>query len=112
MRAYSQDLRDRVIDLHKTSKYRIKAISTLLGIERHTNQKDGDYSSKQHLQNGRKAKFTDKKKIVEFLTANPDSQGIDIRDALAPGLAMSTFYDTLQRMKITYKKRAKVQRQG
>ena len=35
MRAYSQDLRDRVIDLHKTSKYRIKAISTLLGIERH-----------------------------------------------------------------------------
>ena len=30
MRAYSQDLRDRVIDLHKTSKYRIKAISTLL----------------------------------------------------------------------------------
>jgi transposase len=119
MRAYSQDLRDRVIDLHKTSKYRIKAISTLLGIERHTisswirrYQKDGDYSSKQHLQNGRKAKFTDKKKIVEFLTANPDSQGIDIRDALAPGLAMSTFYDTLQRMKITYKKRAKVQRQG
>lgn len=51
MRAYSQDLRDRVIDLHKTSKYRIKAISTLLGIERHTisswirrYQKDGDYS--------------------------------------------------------------------
>ena len=87
MRAYSQDLRDRVIDLHKTSKYRIKAISTLLGIERHTisswirrYQKDGDYSSKQNLQNGRKAKFTDKEKIVEFLIANPDSQGTPVRD--------------------------------
>ena len=119
MRAYSQDLRDRVIDLHKTSKYRIKAISTLLGIERHTisswirrYQKDGDYSSKQHLQNGRKAKFTDKEKIVEFLTANPDSQGVDIRDALAPGLAMSTFYDTLHRMKITYKKKSQSTKAG
>lgn len=100
-------------------KYRIKAISSLLGIERHTisswirrYQKDGDYSSKQHLQNGRKAKFTDKEKIVEFLTANPDSQGVDIRDALAPGLAMSTFYDTLHRMKITYKKKSQSTKAG
>ena len=117
MRAYSQDLRDRAIDLHKTFKYKIKAISTLLSIERHTisswirrYQQDGDYSSKQHLQNGRKAKFADKEKIVKFLTTHPDSQGIDIRDAVAPGLAMSTFYDTLHRMKITYKKRAEIQR--
>lgn len=113
MRAYSQDLRDRVIDLHKTFKYQIKAISALLGIERHTisswikrYKTDGDYSSRQHLQSGRKARFVDKEKIVEFLAANPDSQGIDIRDAVASGLAMSTFYDTLHRMKITYKKRA------
>lgn len=119
MRAYSQDLRDRVIDLYKTSKYKIKAISDLLGIERHTvsswisrYQENGDYSSRQHLQSGRKARFEDKEKIVEFLATKPDSQGIDIRDAVAPGLAMSTFYDTLHRMKITYKKRAKVQRQG
>jgi transposase len=119
MRAYSQDLRDRAIDLHKTFKYKIKAISTLLSIERHTisswirrYQRDGDYSSKQHLQNGRKAKFTDKEKIVEFLTANPDSQGIDIRDALVPGLAMSTFYDTLRRMRITYKKKSQSTKVG
>ena len=119
MRAYSQDLRDRVIDLHKTAKYRIKAISDILGIERHTISRwirrytaNGDYSSRQHLQSGRKAKFADKEKVIDFLASNPDSRGIDIRDGVAPGLAMSTFYDTLRRMKITYKKRAKIQRQG
>ena len=112
MRAYSQDLRDRVINLHKTS-YNIKTISSLLGIERHTisswvkrYKTSGDCSSRQHLQSGRKVKFEDKEKIIKFLAVNPDSQGIDIRDAVAPGLAMSTFYDTLHRMKITYKKRA------
>jgi transposase len=117
MKAYSQDLRDRVIELYKTSKYRIKAISELFGIERHTisnwiklYKENGDYSSRQHLQSGRKAKFTDKGKIIRFLTTNPDSQAVDIRDALASGLAMSTFYDTLRRMEITYKKSAQVQR--
>ena len=111
MRAYSQDLRNRVINLHKTS-YNIKTISDLLGIERHTISSwikrykgSGDYSSRQHLQSGRKAKFIDKEKVIEFLATSPDSQGIDIRDAVTPGLAMSTFYATLHRMKITYKKK-------
>lgn len=119
MKAYSQDLRDRVISLHKTSKYRIKAISDLLGIERHTisnwirrYKENGDYSSRQHLQSGRDARFTNKENIIEFLANNPDSRAIDIRDAVVPELPMSTFYDTLHRMKITYKKRAKIQRQG
>jgi hypothetical protein len=35
------------------------------------------------------------------LAQNPDSQGLDIRDALAPEIPMSTFYDTLRRMRIT-----------
>lgn len=119
MKSYSQDLRDRVISLHKTSKYRIKAISDLLGIERHTisnwirrYKENGDYSSRQHLQSGRDARFTNKENIIEFLANNPDSRAIDIRDAIAPELPMSTFYDTLHRMKITYKKRTKIQRQG
>ena len=47
-----------------------------------------------------------KKRVLEFLAQNPDSQGLDIRDALAPEIPMSTFYDTLRRMRITYKKRA------
>jgi hypothetical protein len=46
--------------------------------------------------------------ILEFLTNNPDSQGIDIRDSVAPDIPMSTFYDTLHRMNITYKKRAQI----
>ena len=117
MKAYSQDLRDRVIDLYKRPKYKIKAISELLGIERHTisswikrYKESGDYSSRQHIQKGRKAKFTDKEKIIKFLADNTDSQAIDIRNAVDPMLAMSTFYDTLRRMEITYKKRAKIQR--
>ena len=89
-----------------------KFCSQSLGIERHTISRwirrytaNGDYSSRQHLQSGRKAKFADKEKVIDFLASNPDSRGIDIRDGVAPGLAMSTFYDTLRRMKITYKKR-------
>lgn len=117
MKAYSQDLRDRVIDLYKRSKYKIKAISELLGIERHTisswikrYEESGDYSSRQHLQKGRKPRFTDKDRIINFLADNPDSQAVAIRDTVYPELAMSTFYDTLRRMEITYKKRAKIQR--
>ena len=40
------------------------------------------------------------------MAQNPDSQGLDIRDALAPEIPMSTFYDTLSRMRITYKKKS------
>ncbi len=115
MKAYSQDLRDRVIDLYKTSKYKITIISNLLKLDRHTvsdwvkrYKENADYSSRQHLQKGRNARFTDKEKVVNFLANNPDSQGIDIRDAVAPELPMSTFYDTLNRMGITYKKRTKI----
>jgi hypothetical protein len=43
--------------------------------------------------------------VLEFLKQNPDSQGIDIRDRLALEIPMSTFYDTLRRMGITYKKK-------
>ena len=55
-------------------------------------------------------KFDDKERILDFIRANPDADGIAIRDAVAPKLAMSTFYDTLKRMEITFKKRTKIQR--
>ena len=58
------------------------------------------------MQTGRKPRFTEKDKVLEFLSTNPDSEGVDIRDGVMPGLPMSTVYDTLRRMKITYKKRA------
>ena len=45
---------------------------------------------------------------LEYLDKNPNSDGITIRDNVAHDVAMSTFYDALSRMKITYKKRAKI----
>ena len=47
----------------------------------------------------------DKNKILEYLKSNPDANGIEIRDVVAPDLPMSTFYDTLARFNITYKKK-------
>jgi len=117
MKAYSQDLRDRVIELYKTKKYTKTALTKIFKLSYQTvfdwikrYNESGEYSSKQHIQSGRKPRFTDKKRVLEFLSANPDSEGIDIRNEVAPELPMSTFYDTLSRMKITYKKRAEIQR--
>jgi transposase len=115
MKAYSQDLRDRVIELYKTKKYTKTELTKIFKLSYQTvfewikrYKESNDYSSKQHIQQGRKARFTDKKRVLEFLAQNPDSQGIDIRDMVAPDIPMSTFYDTLRRMGITYKKRAKI----
>jgi len=113
MKAYSQDLRDRVIALYRTKKYTKTELTEIFKLSYQTvfewikrYEKTNDYSSKQHIQLGRKARFTNKKRVLEFLAQNPDSQGLDIRDALAPEIPMSTFYDTLSRMRITYKKKS------
>ena len=103
MKAYSQDLRDRAIYLYENRNYSKGKISKLLKIGCQTlsdwikrYKETGDYSSKQHLVKGRKARFTDKKIILDYIKNNPDSDGIQIRDAIAPELPMSTFYDTLR----------------
>lgn len=54
---------------------------------------------------GRAPRFTDKDHVLNFIGENPDANGIEIRDSVAPDLPMSTFYDTLKRMKISYKKK-------
>ena len=66
----------------------------------------GDYSSKQGVGCGRAVRFTEKGKVLKYLESNPDSNGIEIRDALAAELPMSTFYDTLKRLGISYKKKS------
>ena len=116
MRAYSQDLRDRVISHYKTGQYKIVGLAKLFHIGRQTisawisrYKENGDYSSRQHIQKGRAIKFNDRDKVLKHLSENQNSDGKTIRDSVAPGLAMSTFYDSLSRMKITYKKRAKIQ---
>ena len=116
MKAYSQDLRDRVILTYESGEHNKRKISTIFKvgydavcewIERH--KKTGDYSSKQGVGCGRVPGYTDKQAILDFLEKNPDANGIQIRDALIPQMHLNTFYDTLKRLEITYKKRAKIQ---
>lgn len=102
MKAYSQDLRDRVIELYKTKKYTKTALTKIFKLSYQTvfdwikrYNESGDYSSKQHIQSGRKPRFTDKKKVLEFLSINPDSQAIDIRNSVAKSIPMSTFYGSV-----------------
>ena len=115
MRAYSQDLRDRVISHYNTGKYQIKDLAKMFDMTRQTiaswvkrYKETGDYSSRQHLSKGREIRFNDSAKVLEYLETNPNADGITIRDNVASDLPMSTFYDALARMGITYKKRAKV----
>jgi transposase len=115
MRAYSQDLRYKVISKYIEGSMKMTEISKLFGIcyesvrdwiKRY--KKDGDYSSKQGVGCGRAVRFTDKNQILEYLKSYPDASGVEMRDAIVPNLPISTFYDTLARLKITYKKRAEI----
>jgi transposase len=113
IKAYSQDLRDRVIIAYKEGEISLKTITTTFKICMDT-AKDwikrfettGDYRSRQSSVNGRRPRFTDKQAVLTFIKNNPDADGIAIRDAVAPELPMSTFYDTLKRMEITFKKKS------
>ena len=113
MKAYSQDLRDRVIKANTVDNMKPLVIArirpnTVYGWL-HRFKTTGDYRSKQGVGCGPEFRFTDKESILAYIAQNPDADGIEIRDGVAPHLPMSTFYDTLARMEITYKKRAKIQ---
>ena len=116
MKAYSQDLRDRVIAMYKTGSYSRAEIAQVLKLARDTVSEwirryinTGDYSSKQHCQTGRIRKFDSKQKVLDYLAKNPDVTALEMRDDIAPGVPNTTFYDSLVRMGITYKKRTKIQ---
>ena len=109
MKAYSQALRNRVIKVHTVDNMKPSKISRLLNIGVNTVydwirrfETTGDYSSKQGAGCGPAFRFTDKESILAYLAENPDANGIEIRDAVAPNLPMSTFYDTLARLEITF----------
>lgn len=115
MEAYSQDLRDRVINLYFEQSYSRNEIAAILFISYATVcgwirrfKATGNCQSRQHLNPGRPCRYTDRKAILRYLESHPDAGAIEIREALCPELPMSTFYDTLHRLKITYKKRAKI----
>lgn len=117
MKAYSQDLRDRVIETYDEGILNKTAISKLFKVCYDTvldwikrYNKTGDYSSQQGVNCGRKVSYNDKKALLNYIAENPDADGVEIRNALVPSMPMSTFYDTLSRLEITYKKRAKIHR--
>jgi len=67
----------------------------------------GDYKSKQAIGSGRPVLFDNKESVLTYIKNNPDANGIEIRDAVAPTIKMTTFYETLSRMNITYKKKSR-----
>lgn len=116
MKAYSQDLRDRVIKARTVDNMTPSAIARVFDVCLKTVynwlyrfKTTGDYSSKQGVGCGPEFRFTDKASILAYIGKNPDANGIEIRDAVAAFLPMSTFYDTLARLEITYKKRTEIQ---
>ena len=82
MRGYSQDLRDKAMELYKTGNcFIIKP----------------EHESRRSI-------FTNKQAILDYLLEHPDADGIELRNNLAPHVSQSCFYNTLNRMGITYKK--------
>ena len=117
MKAYSQDLRDRVIICYREGSRNLTQLAARFKIGYDTIRRwvkryneTGDYSSRQGKVGGKKYKFSDKQAVLDFISSHPDASALEIRDTVAPGLHMNTFYDSLSRMKITFKKRAKIQR--
>jgi len=96
--------------MHKTGEYTQKAVADMYRISAKTvwswvdrYKKTGSSRAKKNRNPEKPYKFQDKQKILDYLKNHPKSLGYEIR--MAPGLAMSTFYDALKRMKITFKKK-------
>ena len=111
MPSYSQDFRDILIKKYKAG-FPAEALRDFFNIDIRTvrswidlYETTGDYSSKQGVGCGRVASFTDKDSVERYLQENPDARGLDIREALAPDIPKNTFYDCLNRLGFSFKKR-------
>ena len=117
MNSYSQDLRERAVKLYITGDYTKKSLSDLLSVGYKTlrgwialYETTGSCKFTQYNKVGRKRLYEDKDEILSYLKLNPDANGKELRNALAPHVAQSCFYNTLNRLGITYKKRGKIQK--
>ena len=115
MNAYSQDLRDKAIEIFKSGNYTQLELCALLKISYKTintwvkqYKATGSCKLGTPIRIGRKRKFDDKEQVLSYLLSNPDSSGKDMHEALAPHISDTAFYDSLSRMGITYKKRGKI----
>ena len=115
MNSYSQDLRERAVKLYITGDYSKKSLSELLSVSYKTlggqialYETTGSCKIAQSNKVGRKSLYEDKDAILAYLKLNLDSDGKELRNALAPHFAQSCFYKTLNRLGIKYKKRGKI----
>ncbi|QXF52730.1 IS630 family transposase [Francisella tularensis] len=111
MPSYSQDFRDIVINKYEEGMTEFE-LSKFFNIDKRTvvswiefYKRTGDYSSKQGVGCGRVASFTDKTLIEQYLIDHPDASALDIKEALAPDIPRSTFYDCLNRLGFSFKKK-------
>ncbi|QXF53488.1 IS630 family transposase [Francisella tularensis] len=111
MPSYSQDFRDIVINKHEEGMTEFE-LSKFFNIDKRTvvswiefYKRTGDYSSKQGVGCGRVASFTDKTLIEQYLIDHPDASALDIKEPLAPNIPRSTFYDCLNRLGFSFKKK-------
>lgn len=86
-------------------------LSKFFNIDKHTvvswielYKRTEDYSSKQGVGCGRVASFTDKTLIEQYLIDHPDASA-RYKKALAPDIPRSTFYNCLNRLGFSFKKR-------
>jgi transposase len=112
MNSYSQDLRDKAIEIFKTKKYTRLEISKLLKIGYTTIKlwikeynETGSCKIVKSSKVGRKRKFDDRDAILEILKNNPELEAKEIKKRLGLEMSMTAFYNTLSRLKITYKKK-------
>ncbi|KFJ64836.1 DDE superendonuclease family protein [Francisella tularensis] len=113
MPSYSQYFRDIVINKYEEGMTEFE-LSKFFNIDKRTvvswiefYKRTGDYSSKQGVGCGRVASFTDKTLIEQYLIDHPDASALDIKEALAPDIPRSTFYDCLNRLGLVLKKTPK-----
>ncbi|ABO47037.1 IS630 family transposase [Francisella tularensis] len=111
MPSYSQYFRDIVINKYEEGMTEFE-LSKFFNIDKRTvvswiefYKRTGDYSSKQGVDCGRVASFTDKTLIEQYLIDHPDASALDIKEALAPNIPRSTFYDCLNRLGFSFKKK-------
>ena len=111
MPSYSQDFRDIVITKYQTG-FSEKGLSKFFNIDIRTvmswielYKTTGSYSSRQGVGCGRRATFTNKESVEKYLLDYPDASALDIKESLAPDIPRSTFYDCLNRLGFSFKKR-------
>lgn len=111
MNAYSQDLRDKVIEIFKQGTHSRLKISKLLKIgyktiklwvAQYNNTGKCEITKPKRI--GRLRVFDNREIVLEYLKKNPDASGKEMQEALAPNISDTAFYNSLARMNITYKR--------